>query len=233
MKTISILIPSRGNPKELLETIASCEDMAAQSSRLEFIVRLDGDDPALSDYITDVTPTVAWRRAVNKGDFVKWIVGEPFGYARIHDYYEEMYRMSKGDLLLAFNDDMRIDTKFWDCIFEETLSRPFMVAGCQMDEGNGTNYAWAMPMVRRDLCEAIGRFCSGTETCDRIFEAYSKFPGRGAIAPVKMLHKWQPLKPGSERERVYRHAQSNWGEMTQRWNRAAAEMERACHALGG
>lgn len=232
MNTISILIPSRGNPKELLETIKACEDMASEPARLEFVVRLDADDPALKDYVQDIVPTVAWRRSIVKGEFAKWLVGERLGYKRIHDYYEECYKLSSGELLLAFNDDMLISTKGWDVEYERVLEHiPFGVARCEIDEDPGGNYGWAMPMVRRDLCKAIGCFCRGTETCDRIFEAYAQQSRRAAGAAVRMVHKWSPLKPGSQREEVYRYAMDHWPEMTARWNRAATEMAAIVQSL--
>lgn len=219
MKTISVLIPSRGNPVALCNTIDNCLYAASYPDRLEFVVRIDHDDKSHREYRDRV------GLALRAGIDVKLRVDAPLGYRRMHDYYEEMYLLSKGDFLLAYNDDMTIETQGWDVEFERALEPvPYGVASCDMREGNGNHYEWAMPMVRRDLCELIGRFCCGTETCDRIFDSYARQSGRGVKANVWMVHDWQPLQPGSQRNEVYTYAMSHWGEMTSRWDSAAREM---------
>lgn len=214
MKKISILIPTRNNNDELRATIQSCIGRAMHPQRLEFIVRLDYDaELALLDE--------AWV------PLTKIIIGPRMGYKHIHAYYEECYRLSSGDLILAFNDDVRMESHNWDAIFEDALEKiPYGVASCHIDEGNGTNYEWAMPMVRRDLCEAIGQFCAGTETCERIFDAYAARSKRGVKANVKMIHKWHHPEPGTERAEVYNHATDHWSEMVRKWEDAAMEMIR-------
>lgn len=176
-------------------------------------MRLDEDDPTFLDY----------ERCFRPG--VHWIMGPRLGYARIHEYYEECYKLSIGDLILAYNDDVEMMTTGWDEAYRTALAPvKFGVASAAVDEGNGTNYAWAMPMVKRELCERIGRFCAGVETCDRIFDAYARLSGRGATARVKMIHRWHPPAPGGERDKIYNHATSHWGEMTAKWDASAREM---------
>ena len=90
---------SRNNPKELVATITNCYDKAKNPDRLEFIVRLDYEDPALPSYLyLGNTPTV------------RLIIGPSLGYARIHAHYEKCYHLSTGQFVLAYNDDMIIET---------------------------------------------------------------------------------------------------------------------------
>jgi hypothetical protein len=203
---ISVLIPSRGNAHLLAESIHFLLSRAANPKEIEILLRMDDDDPGAM-----VFPSA--------------ILGPSLGYTGNHIYYEECYRRSTGDLLLAWNDDAEMVTPRWDELYIEALKNtPFGVAGAAIHQGTADRYDWALPMVRRDLCEACGQFCAGTGTIDRIFDAYARLSGRGVMAPVNVAHHLRPLEPGSEREAMYLHAGRDWTDMCREWDAAAALM---------
>jgi hypothetical protein len=203
---ISVLIPSRGNAHLLAESIHFLLSRAANPKQIEIVLRMDNDDPAAI-----VFPSA--------------ILGPSLGYTGNHIYYEECYRRSTGDLLLAWNDDAEMVTPRWDELYIEALKNTrFGVACADIDSGSDGRYGWALPMVRRDLCEACGQFCTGTGTIDRIFDAYARLSGRGVNAPVSIAHHWQPLQPGSERQKMYNYASGHWDEMNIEWDTAAMDM---------
>ena len=203
---ISVLIPSRDNPQGLAAAIKSLLSTAANPHAIEIVLRMDRDDPT-------------------SGGFPTSILGPSLGYAGNHIYLEECYRRSTGDLLLGWNDDAEMVTPRWDELYTEALKNtPFGVAGATVDQGAADGYAWAFPMVRRDLCEACGEFCAGTGTVDRIFDAYARLSGRGVMAPVSIAHHVRPLQPGSEREAMYLHAGRDWTDMCREWDADAALM---------
>lgn len=214
MKTpdISVLIPSRGNPSGLFNTVAMLLSRASAPQLVEVIVRLDFDDTAIPEYVRNCFPQ-------------KTIIGPPHGYAS-NEYYEDCLRLSRGRLIWVFNDDVEVQTHGWDARYQEALALiPFGVAGAHI---KGDHYQWCMPMVQREVFDRAGCFCPSEETCDRIFESYGRQSGRGVIADVVLNHPQRPLEDGSQRAEKYKYAQSHWAEMCAKWDGAAALMVEKC-----
>lgn len=214
---ISVLIPSRGNPKELHSLLSNLENFADAPASVEFVLRLDSDDPALKGYSLMID--------LKKH---KTIIGDPLGYGGVHQYVEECYQLAEGDLLWLCNDDVECETVGWDTGYMAALEHiPFGVACSIVKETNGHNYPWCMPLISGDLCRAIGRFCLGEgpyDAYDRVVESYARQTGRWAQAEVRLHHKRTVLKKGSERERVESHVRSNWEQCSRRWDDCARRM---------
>lgn len=215
MTKISVLIPSRGNPKELAQAIRALIDHSSNPDRVEIVVRLDADDPALPDYLSLLDSGIsAWT---------KFIIGKSFGYSGYNEYYDDCRRLACGDLMWVFNDDTMVKTKDWDIVYETALSNiPFGVAAANV---TGDGYQWCMPMIRREVFDAVGHFCPFPDvTPDRILDSYARQSGRGTVAAVKLHHKLKPLVPGSNREKIYTYARSHRNEMVERWDAAAKQI---------
>jgi GT2 family glycosyltransferase len=214
-KKVSVLIPSRGNPKDLAQAIRALIDHSSDPDRIEIIVRLDADDAYLPEYLSVLNPGVsAWT---------KFVIGQSLGYSGFNEYFEDCRRLACGDLIWVFNDDTLVETKDWDIIYETALSKiPFGVAAANI---SGDGYQWCMPMVRREVFDAVGHFCPFPGvTNDRVLDSYARQSGRGTVAAVRLHHALKPLAPGSGREKVYTYARSHWDEMVEIWDAAAKQI---------
>lgn len=100
---ISLLLPSRGRPKALAETVAGLLRLADKPSTVQVLVAADPDD----------TET---RTAVLPHQAHVWTAPERYGYPRLHEYVNRLAEQADGDWLMLWNDDARILTAGWDTI---------------------------------------------------------------------------------------------------------------------
>jgi hypothetical protein len=229
----SVLIPSKGSPRNVVLTICNLVSMAARPDDLEFIVVIDHLSPESSHY-RRATDSL-WELGIN----CILLHATVAGYKNIAAMFEEAYQQSTGDLLMFYNDDARILTRNWDAVYADTLFNiPFGVASAFTNEGEVTpgggvgHYPWAFPVVRRDLCYACGNklIVDITETgLDRIFEAYARKTGHAKQAAVLIEHSRTMLVPGSEREAHYKDTEANWAAYMARWDAVAQRMQDAVH----
>ena len=104
---ISVLLPSRGRPESLGESVTSLIGLAADPFAVEVLVGADPDDPE--------TAGRDWTAEWEAGWGVQcWTAPERYGYAQLHRYYNHLAGMAKGEWLLLWNDDARMLTQGWD-----------------------------------------------------------------------------------------------------------------------
>ncbi len=105
---ISVLLPSRGRPGPLGESVASLMTLAADPSAVEVLIAADPDDPETAARDWTAERAAGW--AVES-----WTAPERYGYMGLHRYYNHLAGvMAKGGWLLLWNDDARMLTKAWD-----------------------------------------------------------------------------------------------------------------------
>ena len=110
---ISVLCPSRGRPDSLRASAGSLLSLAADPGAVEILVAMDPDDAATAESSMWCTP--AWpENAIVR----PWIAPERWGYARLHEYYNALAAMARGDWLLLWNDDATMRTDGWDKVIE-------------------------------------------------------------------------------------------------------------------
>ena len=103
---ISALVPSRGRPEALHESLDTLFGQAAEPAAIEVVIAVDPDDD--SGY-----------RELPADDRVRiWAAPERFGYAQIHRYYNELAARARGEWLLIWNDDALMRTQAWDQVIE-------------------------------------------------------------------------------------------------------------------
>lgn len=102
---ISVLLPSRGRPKALSETIDGLLGFADNPDRIQILVAADPDDEVTLGVSLPPTATV-------------WTAPERYGYPRLHEYVNRLAALSHGDWLMLWNDDARILTRGWDTLIE-------------------------------------------------------------------------------------------------------------------
>lgn len=143
---ISVLLPSRGRPELLRDSLRSLQDRAESPKRLEVLVRLDEDDTARCDYPYDD----AEFGSVD----VRYLIGPRHGYAGLHLYYNELAQAAVGDWFLLWNDDASITTANWDIyVLEHSTGGPFVLNFTAVPQEGGMNL---FPCLNRAFYQAIG-----------------------------------------------------------------------------
>ena len=103
---ISVLLPSRGRPKALTESVESLLNPADRPGSIQILIAADPDDPD--------TQRVGLPWQVNI-----WTAPERYGYPRLHEYVNRLAEQADGDWLMLWNDDARMLTPGWDRLVEE------------------------------------------------------------------------------------------------------------------
>lgn len=140
---ISVLMPSRGRAEHAADAVASLRATCAHAS-LEVLVRVDTDDPDLDFY-------VQWARL----EHVMLATGPPLGYARLHDYVNELAACAEGAHLLLWNDDARMETAGWDDVVRESLPSDAPCVGSLTPLETDGN---VFPVLSRAFYDALGHF---------------------------------------------------------------------------
>ena len=230
---ISVLIPSHHAPRHLALTIANLSSKAYCPKTVEYIAVVDYDDPGLQEY-KDIADSFT-----GLGLLVACLVSPVTGYSALPAMFEQAYQASTGNLIWFFNDDGHVETASWDEVYWHGLKNiPFGVADAVCSEGivrpgeAPSHYPWAFPMIRRDICAAIGnKACIGTGVIsnDRIYDAYARKTGHVFHSPVVITHERSMLIPGSEREKTYSAHEANWPAALARWDSDAQKIQDAVH----
>lgn len=211
---------SRGDPRGTMCTIFNLFSMAAQPGRLEIVLRVDSDDPALIAYCG------IEKELSRLGLSVKLVVGPSLGYMGLNKYYQESYIASTGDLLLIFGHEVRVLTFGFDDAYRKACV-PYGVCSSHYVKTDDTDaYEWAMPLFDRALCEKIGCLCLCTPPLayDRVAEAYGRISQLGRQAMVLLRHPSQPEVPGTPRGDWLRYCHENWKPLCEKWDADAKRM---------
>jgi len=186
---ISVLLPSRGRPASLAESIASLRNLAAHPDRVDVLVAADPDDP---DTVT----------AADTCNATVWIAPTRYGYARLHEYVNTLASMSSTEWLLLWNDDARMLTRGWDARIEE--ARP----GVLWPRHNGSPMLNVFPAVHRTFVETLGHF-SLSPHCDSWVQDVATAVGAHHRIDVEVLHDRHDLTGGHD-DQTYRDAQAGY-----------------------
>lgn len=114
----SILIPSRGRPEKLMNTIQSFREQA-EGNNFEFWIRFDDDD----------APSLTLLPSLEAQANVHVLVGpRGRGYADINGImYRDLERAANGDWMWIMNDDAVIEGEGWDTILDCVPQSGFIV----------------------------------------------------------------------------------------------------------
>lgn len=103
---ISVLLPSRGRPKALTESIGSLLDLADRPGGIEILIGADPDDEPTQQAV------LPWQARI-------WTAPERYGYPQLHEYVNRLAEQADGDWLMLWNDDARMLTPGWDTVVGE------------------------------------------------------------------------------------------------------------------
>ena len=204
--TVSVLLPSRGNPDKCSQAIRSLLLMADHPTWIEIILRLDRDDPTREDYPAYIEPILGQRYG---------------GYQDLNRMYEECATFSKGDVLLIYNDDLKCVTKGWDSLYlKHAHEHPLRPMCCRI---TGDHYHWAFPAVSRQLYRKVGnRICpSETFVVDRIWHEVANAKGWTADdcrVEVTLHHdRIEPENGPEDRKHHMRYVNQDWQFLQAKW----------------
>lgn len=186
---ISVLLPSRGRPQSLIDSIGSLRAMADDPDRLELLVAADPDDP----------DTAAAARASRAHC---WTAPERYGYHRLHEYVNRLARQASGQWLLLWNDDARMLTTGWDTVAEQAPP------GVLWPSHNDSPLLNIFPIAHRSIIEAIGHV-SLSPHCDSWLQDVATAAGAHHRIPVGILHDRHDLTGGHD-DQTWREAQAGY-----------------------
>lgn len=107
---VSALYPARGRPYALHRSTRSLLDLAAHPERVELLFAFDADDPQLASEM-GIVASLGARYPASR---LVTVIGARRGYARLHEYFNELAALSRGAWLLHWNDDTDMVTPGWD-----------------------------------------------------------------------------------------------------------------------
>jgi hypothetical protein len=149
MTVISILLPTRGRPDTMVQSVRGLIEAATHPDRLEILFGVDDDDPATLNALTqDLQPVLE-----DLGVSAQAVTFRPQGYGGLHTYVNELARRSTGEWLFFWNDDAIMDTPGWDNMIRRYDGEFKLLA--PTDNHNGHPYA-IFPIVPRDWLTLIG-----------------------------------------------------------------------------
>lgn len=103
---ISVLLPSRGRPKALTESIGSLLDHADRPGSIQILIAADPDD------LDTLGVDLPWQASI-------WTAPDRYGYPRLHEYVNRLAEQADGDWLMLWNDDARLLNDGWDTAVRE------------------------------------------------------------------------------------------------------------------
>ncbi len=151
---ISILLPSRGRPDELLVALKSL-DLPRHDK--EALIWLDTDDPKLERY----------QEVLKDNPHVRVFIRERVGYINGHLMLNFLAEQAKHDWYFFFNDDSYMDNPDWSDIFNNFVQKfdPTVETVVINIWGQG-NKANLFPIVSRKYVDICDHFSMGTANDD-------------------------------------------------------------------
>lgn len=171
---VSILCPSR-NRLELLRQSAK----SLGQGDYELLVVIDDDDPQLVYY---------------EREFPGLLITKRHGYQNLHEYYNQLAAISKGDWLMLWNDDAIMETKGWvDIIAKEDHTLP-QVLNVWNEQDN------LFPLISRAWYEAVGHFSRNTHA-DSWVQQVADIDGRSHfVQGISIKHLGEELSDKTHTE---------------------------------
>ena len=150
---ISVLVPSRGRPVELMRMAISALKTATHARRVEVIVRLDEDD------------ATNYQPRIHSGHGVRYIEGPR---ALLSDCWNECYHEAKGEILMHAGDDVEFKTPGWDVMVRNQFAQIPDRIGLVFGDDLSTNFPDLAThgFLHLRWVEAVGYFLPPLFSCD-------------------------------------------------------------------
>jgi len=164
---ISVLIPSRGRPELLRESIDSLG-----VGDFEILVYVDRDDPYLTEYMQ--VPTTYT------------LVGKRHGYEGLQHYINDLCKIATGDWLFLWNDDAIMNTIGW----WQKVHQPDRPEVINFDSNLINNL---FPLVSRQMYEAMGHFSLSPHNDSWVQDIANKLGIHTHVPGVEVYHRRMEL----------------------------------------
>jgi hypothetical protein len=175
---ISVLLPSRGRPKPLIESIGSLLDLADRPGTVQVLVAADPDDAGTREV------DLPWQASI-------WTAPERYGYPRLHEYVNRLAEQADGEWLMLWNDDARILTHGWDTLVHD---QPPAVLWPHSNDIPTCN---TFPIWPRAWTDHLGHV-SLSPHCDSWIQFLGQTLGRHERVDVDILHDRADLTGGHD-----------------------------------
>lgn len=185
---VSVLLPSRGRPASLRSTITGLRSLAADSGRVEVLVAGDDDD--------EDTPGAAVGANL-------LVTGPRRGYARLHEYVNDLAGYARGRWLMLWNDDATMLTDGWDRIVADQPAGLRVLCPASNQDPLNT-----FPVFTRELYELLGHV-SVSPHCDSYLEAVARPTGIERRVPIEVRHDRYDLT-GLHNDQTYADSQAGY-----------------------
>lgn len=107
---ISILLPTRGRTEQLDKSVSSLIDNATNPENIQWLFGFDNDDMETYQWFQHhVLPKI-----IASGAKYTCMAFEPMGYARLHEYVNQLAAKAVGDWFVFWNDDAIMQSSAWD-----------------------------------------------------------------------------------------------------------------------
>lgn len=175
---ISVLLPSRGRPNALVESIGGLLDLADRPGTVQVLVGADPDDEAT------LKMDLPWQASI-------WVAPERFGYSRLHEYVNRLAEQADGGWLMLWNDDARMLTDGWDSAI---TAEP---AGVLWPRSNDIATCNTFPIWPRTWTDRIGHV-SLSPHCDSWIQYLGQSLDRHERVGIEILHDRADLTGGHD-----------------------------------
>jgi hypothetical protein len=149
---VSVLLPTRGRPDGVCESVDSLYSLAEDKALIDFIFKIDSDDEETLKLCQRLEKIIPLKTLISpRGK----------GYSDMHLWVNDLSALATGDWLFLFNDDAKMVTPKWDQILL-TLSaeNPGSVADVcvLLAETKDMPDANAFMFVRKKVVEVMGHY---------------------------------------------------------------------------
>lgn len=182
-KIVSICIPSRNRPEQLVRCINSITDTVDNIEDIEILIRFDNDDYntwSKMDMIPDMHNGKHLPLKITKGPRFG-------GYVDLWKLDNHLYSESRGEFQFHLNDDAIMTTKGWDTKLKEYSGHVCIIRCGFLHQGsNGIELAGdqvqenIFPIVHKDICDAMGCF-GHNASHDKMYDLFCSWDPKLAV----------------------------------------------------
>lgn len=209
VEKISLLVPTRGRPGQILTMWHSALLNADDKNSLELVLYLDEDEPQMVDYLLFV-------RAV---DHISYRVGPRYVLSNM---WNDCSDRATGDILWHGNDDVLFRTNHWDTAVREAFnSQPDRILLVHGRDGYHDAKMSVLGFLHRRWMEAVGYFVPPyfvSDYNDLWLSEVADMIGRRRFLPEVYTEHMHPVfgkgpLDQTHQDRLTRHHQHNPGQL--------------------
>lgn len=219
---ISILLPTRNRPDNIVRLIDSIQRTADNPSGIEVIIAIDEDDTSYEELFDSPRQNTTIFKT---------------GRQVLSKYWNDCYEKSRGDILMHCGDDIIFRTKGWDTAVKDTFAEyPDNIVFVFGNDGSPHNGNFGTHgFIHRRWAETVGYFVPpyfSSDYNDTWLNDVAKMIDRHRHIPILTEHMHPDMGKAeldaTHRERIDRHQRDNVGQL---YSDKAAEREADANKL--